>query len=172
MYIEELAIDTTPLKPKMWKRYVDDTFVVWEHGLESELTLFLEHLNSLRPSIQFTCEVEEHGKFPFLNVHLVRNGSSLENSVHHKKIHTDRYLHYNSHQHPRVKVGIVKMLNDRASRICQSSKLRGEITCLEEVFQDNGYPTAVVHCKNCRVEYVANVCTSHTHCGKHTQYHS
>ena len=65
-FFEKLAIDTTQLKPKMWKRYVDDTFLVWENGLESELTSFLEHLNSLRPSIQFTCEVEEGGKLPFL----------------------------------------------------------------------------------------------------------
>ena len=98
----------------MWKRYVDDTFVVWEHGLESELTSFLEHLNSLRPSIQFTCEVEEGGKLPFLDVQSVRNGSSLETSVYRKKTHTDRYLHYNSHHHPRVKVGIVKTFKDRA----------------------------------------------------------
>ena len=143
-FFEKLAIEKTPLKPKMWKRYVDDTFVVWEHGLESELTSFLEHLNSLRPSIQFTCEVEEGGKLPFLDVQLVRNGSSLETSVYRKKTHTDRYLHYNSHHHPRVKVGIVKTLKDRASRICQSSKLRGEISRLQEVFEDNVYPTAVV----------------------------
>ena len=142
-FFEKLAIDTTPLKPKMWKRYVDNTFVVWEHGLESELTSFLEHLNSLRRSIQFTCEVEEGGKLPFLDVRLVRNGSSLETSVYRKKTHTDRYLHYNSHHHPRVKVGRVKTLKDRASRICQSSKLRGEISRLQEVFEDNGYPTAV-----------------------------
>ena len=111
---EKLAIDTTPLKPKMWKRYVDDTFVVWEHGLEYDLTSFLEHLNSLRPNIQCTCEVEEGGKLPFLDVQLVRNGSSLETSVYRKTTHTDRYLHYNSHHHPRVKVGIVKTLKDRA----------------------------------------------------------
>ena len=69
---------------------------------------FLEHLNSLLFSIQFTCEVEEGGKLPFLDVQLVRNGSSLETSVY-RKI---RYLHYNSHHHPRVKVGIMKTLKD------------------------------------------------------------
>ena len=109
-FFEKLGIDTTPLKPKMWKRYIDDTFVVWEHGLESELTSFLEHLNSFRPSIQFTCEVEEGSKLP---VQLVRNGSSLETRVYRKKTHTDRYLHYNSHHHPRVNVGTVKTLKDR-----------------------------------------------------------
>ena len=61
-----------------------------------------------------------------------------------KKTHTHRYVNYNSHHHPRVRVGIVKTLKDRASRICQSSKLRGEISRLHEVFEDNGYPTAVV----------------------------
>ena len=88
----------------------------------------------------------EFFKLPFLDVQLVRNGSSLETSVYRKKTHTDRYLHYNSHHHPRVKVGtcIVKTLKDRASRICQSSKLRGEISRLQEVFEDNGYSTAVV----------------------------
>ena len=62
-FFEKLTIDTAPLKPKCGR---DDTFVVWEHGLASELTSLLEHLNSLRPSIrpsiQFTCEVEEDGK--------------------------------------------------------------------------------------------------------------
>ena len=72
---------------------------------------------NLQPSIQFTCEVEEDGKLPFLDIQLVGNGSSLETSVYGKKTHTDRYLHYNSHHHPRVKVGIVKTLKDRASRI-------------------------------------------------------
>ena len=100
--MENLAIYTTPLKPKMWKRYVDNAFLVWEHGQESEFTLFLEHLNSLRPIVfnLLVIKVEEGGKLPFLDVQLIRNGSSL----------TGRYLHYNSHHHPRVKVGIVKTL--------------------------------------------------------------
>jgi hypothetical protein len=54
---EKLALDAAPYKPLLWLRYVDDTFVVWPHGLE-QLHIFLGHLNSLRPSIRFTMETE------------------------------------------------------------------------------------------------------------------
>ena len=42
-----------------------DTFSLWPHGSE-ELGLFLDHINSIRPSIQFTMEVETMERFPFL----------------------------------------------------------------------------------------------------------
>ena len=41
---EKLAIDSYPLKPDMWKRYVDDTNVIWPHDKE-DITGFFEHLN-------------------------------------------------------------------------------------------------------------------------------
>lgn len=31
---EELAITSTPLEPKCWFRYVEDTFVIWSNGKE------------------------------------------------------------------------------------------------------------------------------------------
>ena len=51
----------------MWLRYGDDTFLLWPYGPE-ELSLFLKHINNLRPSIQFTMEVEDDGKISFLDV--------------------------------------------------------------------------------------------------------
>ena len=30
--LEERAIESSPQKPSIWLRYVDDTFVVWPHG--------------------------------------------------------------------------------------------------------------------------------------------
>ena len=57
---EKEALDSYPLKPSRWKRYVDDTNVVWPHG-EDELRKFLSHLNSISPNIKFTMELEENG---------------------------------------------------------------------------------------------------------------
>ena len=61
------AIESFPLKPKRWKRYVDDTNVVWPLG-EDNLAKFLEHLNKKNNSIRFTMEMETNNSFPFLDV--------------------------------------------------------------------------------------------------------
>jgi hypothetical protein len=66
-HFEELALDSAQYKPSLWFRYVDDTFVVWPHGSE-QIQNFLNHLNSLRPSIQFTVEIESDSVIPFLDV--------------------------------------------------------------------------------------------------------
>ena len=45
---EDLALRTASQAPRIWKRYVDDTFCVMEG---EHVSSFLDHLNSLRPSI-------------------------------------------------------------------------------------------------------------------------
>ena len=44
-HFENKSIDSWPLKPRNWKRFVDDTNVIWQHGREN-LECFLNHLNS------------------------------------------------------------------------------------------------------------------------------
>jgi hypothetical protein len=72
-HFEKLALETAVFKPAIWLRYVDDTFVVWPHG-PSRLQEFLRHLNSVRPTIQFTMEVETNNNLPFLDVLVTRQG--------------------------------------------------------------------------------------------------
>ena len=111
-FFEEMAISSAPIKPKLWKRYVDDVFCIIKRGGENSL---LSHLNSLRPSIKFTVEREEDGSLAFLDCNLHRaDENKISVSVYRKPTHTDKYLHYESHHPMHVKRGVVKSLYDRA----------------------------------------------------------
>ena len=59
-YFEEMALGSTSIKPSMWLRYVDDTFILWPH--KEDVQILLDHVNSIRPSIQFTMEKEQDNK--------------------------------------------------------------------------------------------------------------
>ena len=48
---EKQATESAPYKPKIWKRYVDDTFTILDRG---NVDSFLHHLNSQQPTIRFT----------------------------------------------------------------------------------------------------------------------
>ena len=50
-FFEELALRTAPMKPRLWKRYVDDTCCIVKKGTVEEL---LTHVKNVRPSIRFT----------------------------------------------------------------------------------------------------------------------
>jgi hypothetical protein len=70
-HFDTLALNNFHLKPKCWFRFIDDTFVIWPHGLSS-LTSFFNHLNSISPHIQFTMEKENNNSLPFLDVLITR----------------------------------------------------------------------------------------------------
>ncbi|KFD50085.1 hypothetical protein M514_09045, partial [Trichuris suis] len=84
--------------PHLFKRYVDDIFVIIESGREEA---FLNFLSGLFPNtISFTFEKEVSGKSRFLDSLVIRASEGLKTSVYRKPIHSDRYIHFSSH-HPR-----------------------------------------------------------------------
>ena len=52
--------------PKFYRRYADDTFILYSDA--SHVPLFLEYLNSQQPNIKFTHDLEKDGKLNFLDV--------------------------------------------------------------------------------------------------------
>ena len=88
---ENTAIATFHLQPKIWKRYVDDTFVIMPHN-NSSLQEFLSHINGLHDRIKFTMEIENNNSFAFLDVLVSKNNNRLTTTVYRKPTHTDRYL--------------------------------------------------------------------------------
>ena len=63
-YFEQKALSTAP-HPQIWQRYVNDTSVIQKEIHKQD---FLQHINSVDPTIQFTVENnKEDGAIPFLD---------------------------------------------------------------------------------------------------------
>jgi len=87
---EKRAIATATNKPKIWKRYVDDTFTILG---KDYVDGFLQHLNGQQPTIRFTMETENDNTIPFLDTSVSRNSNGLlTTTVYRKPTHTNQYL--------------------------------------------------------------------------------
>ena len=123
-YFGKKELDSYPLKPREWKRFIDDTNFIWTHEREN-LYDFLKHMNSQSNHIKFTMEIQENNCLPFLGVLITkREDGSLSHQVYRKKTHTDRYVHASSHHHPSQKMGILHTLATRAVRISKRNTLK------------------------------------------------
>ncbi|KFD45899.1 hypothetical protein M513_13237 [Trichuris suis] len=125
--------------PRLFKRYVDDIFVMLESGKEEA---FLNYLNSLFPdTISFTIEKEMSGKLPFLDPLIIRTSGQLKTTVYRKPTHSNRHLHFSSH-HPRaVMKGIIRDMVKRALDLCEPEFLREELHHIHKTLEENGYPS-------------------------------
>ncbi|XP_055645147.1 uncharacterized protein LOC129781412 [Toxorhynchites rutilus septentrionalis] len=86
----EVEIAKDKLFPRTWIRYVDDIFAsVKERYLDRTLAM----LNSRHDSITFTCEKEQDGKLPFLDLEITRKeDNTLKFGIHRKPTSTNRFI--------------------------------------------------------------------------------
>ena len=139
---EQQALSTAPHAPRMWKRYVDDTFCIME---AEHVEQFLNYINNLRTTIKFTMEQEKEGSLPFLDTLLTREkGGKVTISIYRKPTHTDRYLHYSSHHPEYVKRGMATCLFHRARTIAVGDNIQKEEQHLRMVLRANDYPEHVI----------------------------
>ena len=91
LYMENFevrAISKSPHPPLMWKKFVDDTFVVIKAAHKQE---FLEHINSIDPHIQCTSEdPRPDGSLPFLDMMITpKEDAWLSTTVYRRPTHTN-----------------------------------------------------------------------------------
>ena len=87
--IEEKALATYTRFIPLLLRFADDTFTAVH---KDEIDDFHEHLNRQNADIQFTKEIEENGKIPFLDCLVTRDNSRLRATIYKKPTHTNRLL--------------------------------------------------------------------------------
>ena len=85
---EKLWLDNCPseFKPVLYRRYVDDTFLLFTRP--HHVQLFLNYLNSQHPNIEFTAEIEENSKLSFLDATVSKDHGMFVTSVYRKSTFT------------------------------------------------------------------------------------
>ena len=135
--IEERALATYKQTVPLWLRYVDDTFTAVH---KDEIDIFHEHLNRQNADIQFTREVEENGKIPFLDCLVSRHDNKLQTTIYRKPTHTDRLLDQSSYNPTSHNATTIRTLTRRAQLVCDSTdSLTDESKYLDNVFSKNNY---------------------------------
>ena len=101
---EQNWISLAPLhmKPTIYKRYVDDTFLVFDNKQQAEQ--FLQYLNSQHNNIRFTFAPEENSELPFLDVLVNKLHAQTETSVYRKATTTSLGTNFFSLPHLNIKL--------------------------------------------------------------------
>ena len=144
--LEEKFLDSSPLKPKLWLRYIDDIFFLWEHG-EEALKIFLQQLNEAHPTVKFTADYS-YDSINFLDVKVSRNGKRLVTDLYVKPTDTHQYLDASSCHPVHCKTSIPYSQALRLNRIC-SEPSSFDLRCneLEAWLIERGYDERLVRSK-------------------------
>ena len=72
-HFEDKFVYPYHLQPKVWYRYIDDVFMIWDHG-KDEPDKFVTHLNMCNANITFSSEISPtHLSFLDVKVKLIEN---------------------------------------------------------------------------------------------------
>jgi len=129
--------------PVFYRRYVDDTFVLFHK--EEHAESFLSYLNGQHPNIKFTMEKEGNKKLSFLDVCVSKDGNSFVTSVYRKPSHTGLGQSFFDFCPDIFKYNAIATLLHRCFNITSTfEKMHEEIVTLKKFFSDNGFPRKVI----------------------------
>ena len=103
---------------KLWKRFIDDIFIVWIGS--KELIEFMEKINKIHPTIHFTFELSE-SEITFLDVTLLKgNRFKSEHILDKKPTSNPRTNNYMSTLRPTTHQLLVINSNRRSQQVRQN----------------------------------------------------
>ena len=142
---EQNWLDDCPLsfKPLVYKRYVDDTFLLFKDPLH--IPKFQAYLNNKHENIKFTVEHENEGKLPFLDVLLSRHGNTISTSIYRKPTFTGLGMNFLSFIPEQFKINAIKTLLYRSFHLCSDwISIHTELAYLTKYFQNNKFPLHLI----------------------------
>ena len=123
-----------PLKPKFYRRFVDDTY---RRRRKNQPDVLFDKLNSYHPNIKFTLEINPT---KFLDTHINRENNRVTYNVYPKE--SKLPFHWTSSVPKNYKRNIILGELHRASKI--SSDFDPELKRIKSKFRNSGYPPRFV----------------------------
>ena len=102
-------------KPIFYKRYLNDTFILFNHP--SHTPLFLQYMNNQHPNIKFTMEKEHNPKLSFFEVLFDCGINKFNTSVYRKSTFSGKGLSFFSHCSVKFEINCIEALLYRAYSI-------------------------------------------------------
>ena len=92
--LKEDFIETLIKKSRLWWGYIDDIFMIWQHG-KDELKIFLEKHNNFHSYIKHTWEYSRE-KVNYLDVQVIAREVKLITDLHFKQTENCQYIESSS----------------------------------------------------------------------------
>jgi len=143
--LETDFLDSQPIKPLLYLRYLDDIFIIWDRG-ETSLLSFIDDFNKFNPSITLTHQIS-NTTINYLDVTLYLDENRyLQTTVYKKPTDNGKYLHFHSDHPPHTKLSLPYSQGIRYKRICSTdSELQGNLSGMVTKFASRNYPGNVLH---------------------------
>ena len=103
--LEQEFLESRDIVPRVWLRFLDDIFMVWDHSLAS-LHSFIDAINSFYPAIKFTYTISSK-EVNFLDVTVTKSDNlDFVTEVYLKSTNIHQYVEYSSCHPKSCKDGI------------------------------------------------------------------
>ena len=139
-HFENIWLENCPahFKPIVYKRFVDDTFVLFR--TKDHVEKFKNYLNKQHKIIKCTSEIEENGSLLFLNITSTPENNKFVTSVYRKPTFGGVFTNFERFIPEMHKRGLIETLPHRSFRLCSSyENVHREIETLKSIFKHNNY---------------------------------
>ena len=140
-HFENIWLENCPshFKPIVYRRFVDDTFVLFRS--KDHVEKFRNYLNKQHKNIKFTSEIEENGSLSFLDIKISRENNKFVTSVYRKPTFSGVFTNVESFIPDIYKRGLIETLLHRSFRLCSNyENFHREIETLKSILKCNSYP--------------------------------
>ena len=125
-------------KPKIFCRYVDDLFCIFEN--QDEIQPFYDQLNSMHKDLTFTMQTCDEDKLPYLDTNVEIKDRRFSTTIYRKPSSTDTIMNYNSCVPQAWKRNLVKGFYYRNKRLVSKDVQNSEWLKTRHLLIKNSFP--------------------------------